>query len=132
MRPEGPQRLEPDGSVPASMDDDLTAWGKTIVLETLGRRSGLRRRVTIGFVEEHDGGLLVAAADNASHWASNLMADPRCQVEHRGGRGAYLALRLAGSERSAAIAALILKYGTPSERLGAGPAFRLSPSSSTE
>jgi hypothetical protein len=30
--------------------------------------------------------------------------------------------------RAAAIRDLILRYGTPSERLGAGPVFRLRPS----
>lgn len=124
--------MDPDRSVPTSMDDDLAAWGKTIALETRGRQSGMRRRVTVGFVEESDGGLLVAAADDASHWANNLVADPRCQVERGGRRDAYLATRLTGGDRSAAIAALILKYGTPSERLGAGPAFRLSPETSSE
>jgi hypothetical protein len=32
---------------------------------------------------------------------------------------------LDGAARNAAIASLILKYGTPAERLGRGPAFRL-------
>jgi len=32
---------------------------------------------------------------------------------------------LDGAERNVAITALILKYGTPAERLGRGPAFRL-------
>jgi hypothetical protein len=32
---------------------------------------------------------------------------------------------LAGAEANAGIVALILKYGTPAERLGRGPAFRL-------
>jgi deazaflavin-dependent oxidoreductase (nitroreductase family) len=109
------------------MADDLTTWGKVITLETRGRRSGRPRRVTVGFAEEAGAGLLVAAADDATHWASNLLAEPRCQVERDGLWSWYLATPLSGDERNAAITALILKYGTPSEQLGAGPAFRLVP-----
>ena len=109
------------------MAADLAAWGKVLSLETRGRHSGRTRRVTIGFVAEPGLGLLVAAASSETHWAANLLADPRCQVELDGSRGAYLAEPLSGDERNTAIAALILKYGTPSERLGGGPAFRLVP-----
>jgi hypothetical protein len=42
-------------------------------------------------------------------------------------RGRYLAQALDGPERNAAIAALILRYGTPAEGLGRGPTFRLRP-----
>jgi hypothetical protein len=34
---------------------------------------------------------------------------------------------LDGADRARAITELILKYGTPAESLGAGPAFRLRP-----
>jgi hypothetical protein len=34
---------------------------------------------------------------------------------------------LAGAELAAAIRDLILRYGTPAERLGSGPAFRIRP-----
>ncbi len=119
--------MEQERAVPSSMADDLTTWGKVITLETRGRRSGRPRRVTIGFVEEPGVGLLVAAADDAVHWARNLLAEPRCRVERDGLRSCYLATPLSGDERNAAITALILKYGTPSEQLGAGPAFRLVP-----
>ena len=109
-----------------SMESDLVAWGKAIGLETVGRRSGRPRRVTIGFVEQ-DGCLLVAAAAAGTHWARNLEAAPRCGVELRGRPRAYRAVRLRGPDRDAAVAALILKYGTPAEGLGGGPAFRLEP-----
>jgi deazaflavin-dependent oxidoreductase (nitroreductase family) len=108
------------------MEHELAAWGKAIVLEARGRRSGLPRRVTIGFAESGDD-LLVAAASEGSHWARNLDAEPRCHVELRGVRRACRAQRLAGAEAEAAVVALILKYGTPAERLSGGPAFRLSP-----
>jgi deazaflavin-dependent oxidoreductase (nitroreductase family) len=106
--------------------DDLAAWGKVIRLHTTGRRSGRRRTVTIGFAEEDDGSLLVAAASDATGWAANLRAMPACIVERAGQRTRCSAETLQGSERAAAITRLVLKYGTPAERLGAGPAFRLT------
>ncbi|MGD8485923.1 MAG: nitroreductase family deazaflavin-dependent oxidoreductase [Chloroflexota bacterium] len=108
------------------MDGDLAAWGKAITLEATGRRSGQPRRVVIGFVEDGEA-LLVAAATETTHWAQNLLAAPRCQVELRGRRLAYRARPLLGAEAEAVVVALILKYGTPAERLGDGPAFRLEP-----
>jgi hypothetical protein len=44
-------------------------------------------------------------------------------VEARTYRG--VAEPLAGDELAAAIRDLILRYGTPAERLGSGPAFRI-------
>jgi deazaflavin-dependent oxidoreductase (nitroreductase family) len=109
------------------MEADLTAWGKAITLETIGRHSGLPRRVTIGFIEDGDGSLLVAGASDATHWTRNLKAEPRCAVELADHQGAYRAELLDDVGRQHAVSGLILKYGTPAERLGAGPAFRLVP-----
>jgi IMP dehydrogenase/GMP reductase len=39
--------------------------------------------------------------------------------------GPFVAEEMTGAERNAAIASLILRYGTPAEGLGRGPAFRL-------
>jgi len=110
-----------------SMEDDLTAWGKVIGLETTGRHSGHPRFVTVGFVAEADGSLLVAASGPASAWAANLRAEPACHVSLDGFRRPFVATELHAAAHSAAVRALILKYGTPAERLGAGPAFRLRP-----
>jgi deazaflavin-dependent oxidoreductase (nitroreductase family) len=107
------------------MEADLAAWGKAISLETVGRRTGQPRRVTIGFVEEARGTLLVAASSDTTHWAQNLIAEPSCYVDVAGSRRPAVAEPLEGPARDAAVAALILKYGTPAERLGGGPAFRL-------
>ena len=109
------------------MAADLSARGLTITLVTIGRRSGLPRGATIGFVARSGGSLLVAASAETTHWAANLKAEPGCTVELDGRRREYRAVPLGGSERAEAIAGLILKYGTPAERLGAGPAFRLDP-----
>jgi deazaflavin-dependent oxidoreductase (nitroreductase family) len=112
---------------PGDLEDDLVARGWTIRLETRGRRSGRPRRAVIGFVEGADGSLLVAASSEASHWASNLRSDPRCRVEREGRVAPYRACALGTAGQRSAVAALILKYGTPAERLGGGPAFRLDP-----
>jgi hypothetical protein len=81
----------------------------------------------VGFVEGTDGTLLVAAGDAAAAWANNLLADPRCTVTIGERSYAALAELLEETHRNAAVVQLILKYGTPAERLGAGPAFRIRP-----
>ncbi len=83
--------------------------------------------VALGFVREPDGSLLVAAGEPSADWAANLLAEPRCRVTILGQCGSYEAEELEGPERAAAIRELILLGGTPAERLGSGPAFRLRP-----
>ena len=113
--------------MPDAYGEQLAAWGKVVLLETTGRTSGRLRRTAVGFVEEPDGCLLVAAGSAASHWAANLVADPACHGTIAGVRRAYRAEEVEGADRSRAITELILRYGTPAEGLGAGPAFRLRP-----
>lgn len=113
-----------DPTAERSMEAELAAQGTTVVLETIGRRSHVPRRVTIGFVEDGED-LLVAASSEATHWARNLALEPSCYVELRGLRTQRVALALSGPDAEAVVVALILKYGTPAERLGAGPVFRL-------
>jgi hypothetical protein len=81
----------------------------------------------VGFVEEPDGTLLIAAGDQGADWALNLLADPRCRVRIGDAEGGYVAVELGAAEHARAVRELILRYGTPAERLGAGPAFRLRP-----
>lgn len=97
------------------------------LLETRGRESGRPARAAIGFVEEPDGALLVAAGDPDADWALNLLVERRCRVTIGDRTVTAEALELDGADRARAIRDLILKYGTPSERLGLGPAFRLMP-----
>lgn len=105
----------------------LAGWGVVAVIETRGRVTGKPARAHVGFVEEPDGAIVVAAGLGAQ-WAANLLADPACTVRvgERSFRGE--AEPLAGSELAGAIRSLILRYGTPAERLGSGPAFRIRPS----
>jgi deazaflavin-dependent oxidoreductase (nitroreductase family) len=96
-------------------------------VDTLGRITGQRAKAAVGFVMAPDGAYIVAAVDPDADWARNLEADPRCTIWISGATGEALAEPLDDAERNAAITALILKYGTPAERLGRGPAFRLRP-----
>ena len=107
--------------------EQLAAWGKVVLLETTGRVSGRTVRGAVGFVEEPDGSLLVAAGDPAAHWAANLLADPACRGTIGEARRAYVAEEIDGPDRARAVIELILKYGTPAERLGVGPVFCLRP-----
>ena len=83
----------------------------------------------VGFVEQADGSLLVAAGSEDADWALNLRSDARCTALVGELTTRFVARELHDAERNAAITALILKYGTPAERLGRGPAFRLEASS---
>jgi deazaflavin-dependent oxidoreductase (nitroreductase family) len=105
----------------------LARWGKVALVDTRGRRTGRPARAAVGYVEEPDGSLLVAAGDPDADWALNLEADPACLVTIGERSGPFVAEPLADPERNAAIAGLIVRYGTPAERLGSGPAFRLRP-----
>jgi deazaflavin-dependent oxidoreductase (nitroreductase family) len=128
LSPSGPVSSHDEPSQAARpFEAGLTSRGLTIRLQTRGRASGLPRWVTIGFLEHPDGSLLVAASSEQTHWARNLAADPRCVVERAGRHVACTAEPLAGAEAHEAVVGLILRYGTPAERLGGGPAFRLVP-----
>ena len=110
---------------PDEVGEQLARWGKVAMLETRGRLTGRPAIAAVGFVEEPDGGLLVAAGSPDADWARNLELDPRCQVTIEDRRHAMTATRLDGDDAHRAVVALILRYGTPAERLGRGPAFRL-------
>jgi deazaflavin-dependent oxidoreductase (nitroreductase family) len=107
--------------------EQLASWGKVARIETRGRTSGRAVVTAVGFAEEPDGSLLVAAGAPEADWARNLDAAPDCRVEIEGRTTAMRGERLEGSEANRAVVALILKYGTPAERLGRGAAFRLRP-----
>jgi deazaflavin-dependent oxidoreductase (nitroreductase family) len=113
--------------MPDAYGEQLAAWGKVVLLETTGRATGRAIRTPVGFVAEVDGGLLVAAGSPGAHWAANLRADPDCHGSIGAERRAYRAEEVEGPDRARAITELILKYGTPAEGLGVGPAFRLRP-----
>jgi len=78
-------------------------------------------------VEDPDGGLRVAAGDPDTAWARNLEAEPRCHVTIGERSWVAIAEPLDAAAAAGTVAALILRYGTPAEALGRGPAFRLRP-----
>ena len=83
--------------------------------------------VAVGFIEEPDGALVIAAGSDTSDWALNLRANPSCRATISDHTTDFVANEIDGADRSAVVTALILKYGTPAEGLGRGPVFRLVP-----
>jgi deazaflavin-dependent oxidoreductase (nitroreductase family) len=118
---------DPIASGPDAMGAELAAWGRVLLLETRGRRSGARRVTAVGFVEEPDGSILIAAGSTETAWALNLLADPQCRVTIAGAERSCRARPVPPADAQRAVVALILRYGTPAERLGRGPVFRLVP-----
>ena len=96
-------------------------------IETRGRTSGRAVAVAVGFLEEPDGSLLVAANEPDADWARNLEADARCRVTIADRSWEATAEPLDDAAAGRVVTGLILRYGTPAERLGRGPAFRLRP-----
>ena len=109
------------------LGEQLAGWGKVAQVETRGRLSGRPVTVAIGYVDEPDGSILVAAGAPDAAWARNLEADPACMVTIGEARWEARAELLESRNAARAVTALILKYGTPAERLGRGSAFRLRP-----
>lgn len=109
------------------MEDDLVAWEKVLRLETRGRVTGLPAQAVVGFIEAADGVLFVAAGDPDADWALNLLEQPLARVTLGERTFDVRARELAPDDAAVAVRELILRYGTPSERLGAGPAFALEP-----
>jgi deazaflavin-dependent oxidoreductase (nitroreductase family) len=118
--------------MPDSYGQQLADWGKVVMLTTTGRVSGRAIRTAVGFVVEPDGSLLVAAGNPGADWAANLLAEPACNGTIGRVKRPYRAEELTGPDRARAITELILKYGTPAEGLGAGPAFRLRPAAAPQ
>jgi hypothetical protein len=83
--------------------------------------------VAVGFVQDPDGSILVAAGDPEADWARNLEATAACRVRIENRAFDAVAEPLEPTAASAVVVSLILKYGTPAEGLGRGAAFRLRP-----
>ncbi|MEX1173858.1 MAG: nitroreductase family deazaflavin-dependent oxidoreductase [Chloroflexota bacterium] len=109
------------------MERELVVHGRVAHLVTRGRISGDPVSVVVGFVDEPDGSILVAANGPRSAWGRNLLAEPQVDVEIADRRFRAVAHELDGTDHGRAVRELILRYGTPSEGLGSGPSFRLVP-----
>lgn len=107
--------------------EQLAGWGVAVRLETRGRRTGTTVAVAVGYVDEGDGSLVVAAGSPEADWARNLEAEPRVRATMGDRTFEAIAEPLDAPAAAAAVTALILKYGTPAEGLGRGPAFRIRP-----
>jgi len=107
------------------LGEQLAGWGKVVTIETHGRVSGRPLEVAVGYVEEDHGSVLVAAGSAESDWARNLAADPACRVRLGDESWQAIAELVEPPESGLVVRDLILKYGTPAERLGRGPVFRL-------
>jgi deazaflavin-dependent oxidoreductase (nitroreductase family) len=107
--------------------EQLSAWGKVALIETRGRVTGVPARAAVGFVEDADGSFLVAAGSPDAAWARNLEADGRCRVTIGKRSFDAVAEPLDRDGLVRVVRELILKYGTPSEGLGSGLAFRVRP-----
>jgi len=88
--------------------------------------TGLPRPVAVGYVEEPDGSILVAAGVGAA-WALNLLGRPEVVVDIGEHTFRAVAEPLEPADHARVIRGLILRYGTPAERLGRGASFRLRP-----
>ncbi len=106
---------------------ELATWGKVAWIETRGRTTGRPVGVAVGFVQDPDGSILVAAGDPDADWARNLEAEAACRVRIEERAFDAVAESLDRTAAAATVVSLILKYGTPAEGLGRGPAFRLRP-----
>jgi deazaflavin-dependent oxidoreductase (nitroreductase family) len=122
-----PEPLTDPRNADREIGEELAEWGKVALIETVGRVSGRPVSAAVGFFEDRDGSLLVAAGSEASDWALNLRADPRVTVTIGDRTTPHTATEVHDAEHARAVTELILKYGTPAERLGRGPAFRLRP-----
>ena len=107
------------------LGEQLAGWGKVVTVETAGRVTGRPVEVAVGYLEEPDGSVLVAAGTAESDWARNLAIEPACRVRLGEETWPAVAEPLGGPEAAGIVRDLILKYGTPAERLGRGPVFRL-------
>jgi deazaflavin-dependent oxidoreductase (nitroreductase family) len=109
------------------MELELVAHGRVARLVTIGRISGAPRDVAVGYVDEPDGSILVAANDAHTAWGHNLLANPAVSVEIADRRFEAIAEPLDRADHGRVVRELILRYGTSSEGLGNGPSFRLRP-----
>jgi deazaflavin-dependent oxidoreductase (nitroreductase family) len=122
-----PDRSVDRRAIDRELGEQLAAWGKVATLQTRGRTSGSAVRAAVGYVEEPDRSVLVAAGGPDTHWALNLLADPSAILTIGERTIPVVAEPLERADHAHAIRELVLKYGTPAESLGVGPSFRLRP-----
>lgn len=89
--------------VPATDGRLSTAVGQQVlVVETVGAKSGARRRIPLAYVTDGDAIVLIASKGGAPRnpaWYHNLKAHPEVQVWAKGRSGRYRAREAEGQER---------------------------------
>ena len=113
------------------LGEQLAGWGKVVTVETRGRLTGRPLEVAVGYLEDGRDVVVAAGAADAD-WARNLAENPACRVRLGEESWAAVAEQLEGPDAARVVRDLILKYGTPAERLGRGPVFRLRRSAQGE
>jgi len=61
-------------------------WYPSLILQTTGRRSGIRRSAVLPYLRRQDDYLVVASnfgGDEPPHWLLNLQSDPNVMVQIR-------------------------------------------------
>lgn len=79
-----------------------TAGGPILLLTTIGRQSGLKRTIALGYLDEDDD-LYVVASNGGQHrepdWSHNLRANPNAEIEYEDGTVHTTVELLEGEER---------------------------------
>ena len=112
----------------------------SLMLTTVGRKSGLERETPLACLPDDDGTFVVVGSNfgRESHpsWTTNLMANPTASVSFRQEVVEVDAVLLEGRDREVAwtrVATVWPNYGTYEERSGRRlRVFRLVPTASTE
>ncbi len=77
--------------------------GQTVLLTTVGARTGRARKASLAFLWQGDDMVVIASKGGAPRhpaWYYNLIADPRVSVEYRGGIEQRIAREATGDERT--------------------------------
>jgi deazaflavin-dependent oxidoreductase (nitroreductase family) len=102
----------PDGS--GTSLPRMLAGLPVISLTTVGRRSGLERKVFLVAIPVGDTLALIGTnwgRPETPHWVSNLRAEPRARIEYRGVAWRVRALEVDGPEHSEVMATAAGHYG---------------------
>jgi deazaflavin-dependent oxidoreductase (nitroreductase family) len=115
-----------------------TPWGRTLVLHTIGRRSGQPRQTPLSFTTDGDAYVVIASDGGSPHhpdWYANLQAHPEAEIEIGGRRTPVRADTVTGPERDRLWRQSVSSYGgyagyqARTDRVI--PVVRLTPSATT-
>lgn len=91
-----------------------TPWGRFLILQTTGRRSGQPRSTPLSYTKDGDA-YVVIASDGGSprdpDWYLNLQADPEAEVQAGGRRSHVRAETVSGDQRDRLWRQAVQSYG---------------------